>query len=43
VTLADWQADVDRSSVVAPLDILAVIDLLNGAGEFDSWIGVSLP
>lgn len=40
--LAIWQCDVARSDRCASLDLLRVIDLLNGAGAFDSWNGVSL-
>lgn len=39
----EWQCDVDRSGAWAPADILRVIDLLNGAGEFEEWNERSLP
>lgn len=35
--------DVDHSGVVAPADVLRVIDLLNGADEFEPWLGTDLP
>ncbi len=38
-----YATDIDRSEVTASADILRLIDLLNGAGAFDSWNGVSLP
>lgn len=37
-----WQTDIDRSGVFSPLDILASIDLLNGAGAFSVFKGASL-
>jgi hypothetical protein len=38
-----WQCDINRSSLCEPSDILRLIDLLNGAGVYDSWNGQSLP
>jgi len=37
--LNQWQCDIDRSGDCKPMDILAVIDLLNGASMFDAWFG----
>ncbi|MCH8253105.1 MAG: hypothetical protein IID36_11695 [Planctomycetes bacterium] len=37
-----WSADVDRSGGVSASDVLRVIDLFNGAGEYDVWLGVVL-
>ena len=37
-----WEIDMDRDGTKAPADILRVIDLLNGAGQLQSWNGVSL-
>jgi hypothetical protein len=34
---------VDHSGVVNGQDIIAVIDLLNGAGAFEPWNGSALP
>ena len=33
-----YAADIDRSGVVGPQDILRLIDLLNGAATLDPWI-----
>ena len=38
-----WQTDINRSGVVTPSDILRVIDLLNGADAYDTFITASLP
>jgi hypothetical protein len=37
-----WQCDSDRSDVCGPSDILRVIDLLNGADEYEIWLNRSL-
>ncbi|MBI1824966.1 MAG: hypothetical protein HY287_17445 [Planctomycetes bacterium] len=41
-TLLIWQSDLDRSGVFTPIDILASIDLLNGAGALNLFKGSSL-
>lgn len=41
--VALWQCDIDHSSVCTPADILALINLLNGAGMFDIWMNDTLP
>ena len=33
-----YAADIDRSGVVGPQDVLRLIDLLNGAATLDPWI-----
>ena len=38
-----WATDVNRSGAVDAGDLLRVIDLLNGAGEYREWNGASLP
>jgi hypothetical protein len=38
-----WQCDIDRSGQCAPPDILSLVDLLNGAGMYDVWLGRTLP
>ena len=38
-----YAADMNRSDVVNGQDILRLIDLLNGAGEFSPWITQTLP
>ena len=43
VTLAEYRTDINRSGVSNAQDVLRLIDLLNGAGEFDIWLGRSLP
>ena len=35
--------DLDRNNEAGPPDILRVIDLLNGAGQFDVWNGTDRP
>ena len=37
VPLANYQCDIDRSGECSPADALALLDLLNGANQFDSW------
>ena len=41
--LPDHATDIDRDETSGPLDVLRAIDLLTGAGEFEPWIGRSLP
>ena len=41
--LPNYASDMNRSGVTTTADILRLIDLLNGAGEFDPWIARSLP
>lgn len=36
-------ADIDRSQAVTANDIIELIDLLNGAGEYEAYIGATLP
>ncbi|MEK6677311.1 MAG: FG-GAP-like repeat-containing protein [Planctomycetota bacterium] len=38
-----WSVDIDRSGQVNALDVPVLIDLLNGAGTLDPWLGRSLP
>jgi len=38
-TEPDYSLDINRDGNVGPADILRVIDLLNGAGAFDPWLG----
>ncbi len=38
-----FACDTDHSGVVAPADLLALIDLLNGAGNFIAWNGLKIP
>jgi len=38
-----YSCDIDRSNLVTPADILAVIDLLNGTQVWDIWLGSPLP
>ncbi len=40
--LENWQSDIDRSGAPNALDILPLIDLLNGAGDFEPWNGQRL-
>ena len=35
--------DIDRSNEAGPPDILRVIDLLNGASEFEIWLDATRP
>ena len=41
--LPDHAVDIDRSGVISGQDILRLIDLLNGASEFEVWHTKSLP
>lgn len=38
-----YSCDVDQSGGIHPPDLIALIDLLNGAGPLDSWNGTALP
>ncbi len=38
-----YATDINRSGLTTALDILRLIDLLNGAGDFEPWITRSLP
>ena len=38
-----YASDINRSGLTTGQDILRVIDLLNGAGDFDVWIAAGLP
>ncbi|MCH7888762.1 MAG: hypothetical protein IIA00_05735 [Proteobacteria bacterium] len=38
-----YATDINRSGITAGVDILRLIDLLNGAADFDPWITRSLP
>jgi len=38
-----WQHDMDRSGHCTAADLLRLIDLLNGAGQYAMWNGASLP
>lgn len=40
---ATWSTDVNRSGATGPHDVLRLIDLLNGAGVYEAYIGASLP
>ncbi len=42
-TPPSYQTDTDRSDVTNPSDVLRVIDLLNGAGAYDVYLGATLP
>lgn len=37
-----YSCDVDHSDLCAPADILSVIDLMNGAGEFEPWLNATI-
>ncbi|MCH9033049.1 MAG: hypothetical protein IID42_00920 [Planctomycetes bacterium] len=41
--LPPYSTDIDRSGDVTGNDVLRLIDLLNGAGSFDTWITRRLP
>ncbi len=41
--LVDWKCDIDRSGECGPPDILALINLLNGAEMFDVWMNDLVP
>lgn len=38
-----FSEDVDRSGALAPLDLLELVDLLNGADAFDAWNNTAKP
>ncbi|MGB0714312.1 MAG: hypothetical protein ACPGXK_00425, partial [Phycisphaerae bacterium] len=38
----EFTTDLDRDGVQGPEDLLRLIDVINGGGEFDSWYGESL-
>ena len=38
-----YSTDIDRSGDVTGNDVMRLIDLLNGAASFDTWITRSLP
>lgn len=38
-----WSLDIDRSEAVTPADILEAVDLLNGAGAYEAFLGATLP
>jgi len=38
-----WSLDIDRSEAVTPADLLEVVDLLNGAGAYETFVGATLP
>lgn len=39
----EYSCDIDRSGAVTPLDIINLIDALNGAGPLDPTLGTNLP
>ncbi len=41
-TSPEYSTDINRSGATNAQDILRVIDLLNGAGDFDAWSGKSM-
>lgn len=41
--LDPWQYDIDRSGRCTPADFLRLIDLMNGADQYEIWNGASLP
>lgn len=43
ITLPLWSGDIDRSSAITPVDLLTLIDLLNGADAFQPYLNKSLP
>lgn len=38
-----YSCDTDRSTRVTPADLLYVVDLLVGSGEFDEWVNTVIP
>ena len=42
-TCENYRADVDASGIADATDITVVVDLLNGADEFEPWFGTELP
>lgn len=43
IVMPDYSGDIDRSGAIAPADVLREVDLLNGAGAYDPYLGVTLP
>gem|GEM_PF-975596 len=41
--LPGYATDINRTGVTNAQDITRLIDLLNGAGIYDPWLGISLP
>lgn len=39
----NYSADIDRSGQMRAADLVRLIDLFNGAGAFDPWLGSSRP
>ncbi|MFQ5590945.1 MAG: S8 family serine peptidase [Phycisphaerae bacterium] len=42
-TLPDWSTDIDRSGEFDLTDIVRLIDLMTGAGEYNVYLSASLP
>lgn len=40
---AIYSTDMDRSGVLTAEDLVQLLNVLNGAGAFDPWLGVALP
>lgn len=38
-----FRCDIDRSGEITPADLLREIDVLNGADQFDNWLGTPFP
>lgn len=38
-----WSTDINRDDVFDTEDVVRLVDLLNGAGSYDPYLGVSLP
>ena len=41
-SLPAWSTDINRSGAFEPGDLLRLVDLLNGAGSYDAWLGTTL-
>jgi hypothetical protein len=39
----EYSCDIDRTRLITPADLLAVVDLLNGTQIWNPWLGVPLP
>jgi len=39
----EWSVDINRSGQLTPADLIELIDLMIGAGEYDAYLGQSLP
>ena len=39
----DYSTDMDRSGMVTAEDLVQLMNILNGAGAFDPWLGAALP